>query len=345
MRVFEKARLESHHLNGESAGENSSHPSAHQAKDFYGTRRPRAQQKQPSRQIRIKPEEPQCVILSSDEEEEAPPDIKKFKEEDSTKGEVVDHVSESTPATHSSVEDSPMDIDNEAETPGTKGSPSSIEKWTKGGWPEPYFLVNCRSVRAGSYRFTPTDRVLLCSKGIRLEAPVWKQSGQTAETKIETIEIESFQLLQLEVHFSRSMPVIFIYVAPSLSREISKKLGLKRDVPGSPYFDTLSKEECERRLTLLPSSLDETAKNAIRQAFVPKGVFKEINVAEANKLLFISSPPEVIGVVKQMQPKSAKNTPESPKSPVLGKSTATTPAKDIDETVNIFLCQISSGLL
>lgn len=47
---------------------------------FYGSRRPRSLNPQSARQVRLKAEEPQCVTLSSDEEDSCP-EAKKLKEE------------------------------------------------------------------------------------------------------------------------------------------------------------------------------------------------------------------------------------------------------------------------
>lgn len=154
-----------------------------------------------------------------------------------------------------------------------------------------FFAVNCRSVRIGSYKFNPTGRVLFSTEGIMLEAPVANSSDESTSRKWINVAILSEHLLQVQVNFNRQLPVIFLHVSPAVCRMFSSQLGLCKS--SGPYWDIASTDESQKRLTLLPCSLDDSAKNAIKQAFVPKGVFIEINNAEANRLLVISSPLEV----------------------------------------------------
>jgi len=171
--------------------------------------------------------------------------------------------------------------------------------WKKGGLSGPFFAVNCRSVRIGSYKFTPVGRVLFSSEGITLQAPVFDNPDEPSEKSVVwvNVAIPAQQLLQVDAHFTRQLPVIFLSVTPNLCRRISSELGLPKS---GPYWDTLSDDESKKRLTLLPCHLDDSAKNAIKQAFVPKGVFREINQSEANRLLVISSPPEVRDAIKRL---------------------------------------------
>ena len=88
-------------------------------------------------------------------------------------------------------------------------------------------------------------------------------------------------MLDVQVHFSTSLSVIFIRVSPSVSRKVSKELGLiKKDL--APYWDTLSNEESEERLILLPEQPLDTEKTA---SFALCGTYKEISLAEAENML------------------------------------------------------------
>lgn len=165
-------------------------------------------------------------------------------------------------------------------------------RWKDGGLSGPFFAVNCRCVRIGSYKISPSERVLFSSEGIMLDAPKVSSHSDVSPSKPERIHISILarQLLQVEVNFNRQIPVIFLYVTPLVSRRFSSLLGLRKS---GPYWDSASIEESQKRLTLLPCNIDDSAKNAIKQAFVPKGVFREISNGEANRLLVISSPPDV----------------------------------------------------
>ena len=80
MRVFEKERRV--HLSSDIESLHGSKTSgiSQMSKDpLYGTRRSRTQNIQPSRQTRAKFEEPQCVTLSSDEDDDSFHETKKIK--------------------------------------------------------------------------------------------------------------------------------------------------------------------------------------------------------------------------------------------------------------------------
>lgn len=202
---------------------------------------------------------------------------------------------------------------------GTKEIPSDLLRWKDGGLSGAFFAVNCRSVRIGSYKFTPNGRVLFSSEGIMLEAPVY-DPHQMQPTSLSSswinIAIPAEKLLKVQAHFNRKLPVIFLNVTPTCSRSVSKQIGLIKS-SSDPYWDTLSQKETEKLLTLLPYSLDDPAKNAIKQAFVHKGVFQEIDAKEANRLLVISSPPEVRDALGRLPP-----------STIVSAETSTASSKD-----------------
>ncbi|XP_057373751.1 sentrin-specific protease 6-like [Daphnia carinata] len=262
----------------------------------YGNRRPRVQKAQSTRQTRTKFEEPQCVTLSSDEEDS-------FQE---TKKPKCDYsggiLQQSTASTAIEVQVQANILNETSVLPGDteeEKGPSDLLRWKDGGLSGAFFAVNCRSVRIGSYKFAPAERVLFSSEGIMLEAPVFYANDQPSQNDSMWIDvaIPSQQLLRMEANFNRKLPVIFLYVTPTLCRRVSS--GLRLDKSG-PYWDPLSEDESQKRLTLLPCNLDDSAMNAIKQAFVPRGVFSEISSCEANRLLVISSPPEVRDALQRL---------------------------------------------
>jgi len=135
-----------------------------------------------------------------------------------------------------------------------------------------WFNLQVRSARVGSYKCVPTDRVLLSSEGISLKIPIMKD-GRPSKTESVNVAIPTKNMLDVQVHFSRTLSVIFLRTAPSVSRNVSKALGLSKG-PTVPYWDQLSEQESQKRLTLLPHDLDETSKNAIKQAFALSGIYK-----------------------------------------------------------------------
>lgn len=85
MRVFEKEKMV--HLPSSQSESKSSEISllSKEPRMVYGSRRTRIQNAQPSRQIRGKFDEPQCVTLSSDEDDDSFQDYKKLKSDGADK--------------------------------------------------------------------------------------------------------------------------------------------------------------------------------------------------------------------------------------------------------------------
>lgn len=147
--------------------------------------------------------------------------------------------------------------------------------------------MSCRSIRIGSYKFCPPSRVLFSSDGITLEAPQFDPITKLAQNKWISIPIDIEQLSCVEISFERDLPVIFLSVAPKISRRISVRLGLDKN------WDPASPEQSQKRLILFPISLDDSVKRALRQAFVPRGLLSEITYDYANDLLVKSLLPEL----------------------------------------------------
>jgi len=119
-----------------------------------------------------------------------------------------------------------------------------------------------------------TDRVLISSKGIALKVPVLEEAdGCQSKTKTANIAISIESLVDIQAHFSRSLAVIFFQTRPSVSRRVSETLGLSKG-PDIPYWDQLSEDEREKRLTLLPLDGSQSNKNIIRKAFAYSGIYR-----------------------------------------------------------------------
>lgn len=219
------------------------------------------------------------------------------------------------------------------DTEEEKGS-IDLLRWKECGLKGPFFAVDCRSVRIGSYKFIPAERVLFSSEGIMLKAPIFYPHEQPSENKCVWINvaIPAQQLLQVDAHFNFPLPVIFISVTPALCRRVSSGLRLNKN---GPYWDTVSGDETQKRLTLFPSSLDDSAKNAIKQAFIPRGVFHEISSCDANRILMTSSPPEVQDVLERLPSGTAVNAETAIASTSLKQDVKVVAASDSENDVSI----------
>ena len=164
----------------------------------------------------------------------------------------------------------------------------------------PFTNLRCLSVRIGSFKVVPTSPVLLSSEGIVLKVPIGDSVDQSSSDSSITITIMPKQLLQFEAHFSRHFSVIFLHVTQTVSRQYSEKLGLKRNIHGGPFWDSLSSVESQKWLTLFPECLEEAAKESMKQTFTRSGVFREITLAKANEILVKSSIVETERVQKSI---------------------------------------------
>lgn len=189
--------------------------------------------------------------------------------------------------------------DEEDDTPpDEKEVVADLARWKEVGLKGTFFAVRCRSTRIGSYRVVPTDRVLFSSEGIMIEIPEVGPEGSPSERLVKIVII-SKQILKLDMHPGKSMPVIFLSVTPSAAKIIREKLHMVRESK-MPYLDIQSESESERRITLLPIELTDDAKNAIKQAFHPGGIYSEISQHEANRILVNSSPCEVREMIERL---------------------------------------------
>jgi sentrin-specific protease 7 len=263
--------------------------------------------------IRQKFQEPQCVTLSSDEEEKVSyPECKKPREDFDVKREKsVDLDSSLGIGSQAKMVADRLDTTKHLQSPllksehnlNTIGNNSIKEEVddelshkTESIIKGPFIPLNCRSVRIGSFKVSPTSPVLISVEGIELRVPDIRNQSTV------TVTIFSKQLLQFEAHLNRNLYVIFLYVTPTVSRKFSQKLGLQKNSPG-PYWDSLSTVDSQRRMTLFLDNCDETTKNSIKQSFTPLGVFKEITYIEANQIL-VNSLEETVQNCSQAQTES-----------------------------------------
>ncbi len=169
-------------------------------------------------------------------------------------------------------------------------------RWNYAGFGGPFSAMNCLSIRIGYSKFIPlVGCVLFSSAGIVLEtskksiANRGEQPPSNDFSDLTTVTIPVEQLLQMEVSFNRKFPVIFIYVKPATSNSVCRQLGLSRN---EINWNSFGQEESHKRLTLIPYSLNDVEKNALRQTFIPQNLFREIDIVEAEKLLFLSASPD-----------------------------------------------------
>ncbi|XP_050301894.1 uncharacterized protein LOC126740074 isoform X2 [Anthonomus grandis grandis] len=146
--------------------------------------------------------------------------------------------------------------------------------------------IKCRTVRIGSYRFTPIGDVVLDSKCLILKAPVLNNKSE-----IKTIRIDRGDMVKVLVSYTEEMPVIFYYLNVGAAPLIRDMLNLKKQ--DNIYFDPVDeKEECYKRITLLPDDDLREYRVLINHLYGigPNNIMEELNEKEANEILLKACP-------------------------------------------------------
>ncbi|KAK9679974.1 Ulp1 protease family, C-terminal catalytic domain, partial [Popillia japonica] len=147
--------------------------------------------------------------------------------------------------------------------------------------------INCRTIRIGSYRFVPSEDIVVNSSEVAIKVPLPNDPKD-----IRTITIEKTKIVKVLANFQKMLPVIFYYVTSSCSNQIREQLNM---TPGSEYyFDPLSEEEAFRRITILPEHVGDDTKVLFKQIYgKPLNIIDELTSKEVNNILLKSCPKEI----------------------------------------------------
>ncbi|XP_014616796.1 PREDICTED: uncharacterized protein LOC106793974 isoform X2 [Polistes canadensis] len=237
--------------------------------------------------------EPECLTISSDEDEEG----KTRKVDGVFSNAVSSNASNNLSEEMETILDKEPVITNNSVSSTNIEFSSSNEECTEGGSLKSEDLnfansstqnlhtaILCRTVRIGSYKYVPPEKVLITSSGIRFGIPLLED-----DTSFVTLDVKIRDLVKVLVHFGKSMPVIFFYTSTSTGAMIRELLGMQD--PKGPYYDPAGKDHTHRRITLLPDKITDESKLVLKNVFmVRKGLFEELNPKEANDILVRASP-------------------------------------------------------
>ncbi|KAI4483443.1 hypothetical protein M0802_013385 [Mischocyttarus mexicanus] len=237
--------------------------------------------------------EPECLTISSDEDEEG----KTRKVDGSFSNAISSNANNNLSEEMETILDKEPIITNNSVSSTNIDFASNNEDNTEGGNLKNEHLnftnssiqnlhtsILCRTVRIGSYKYVPPEKILITSSGIRFGIPLLED-----ETSFVTLDVKTRDLVKVLVHFGKSMPVIFFYTSTSTGAMIRELLGMQD--PKGPYYDPAGKDHTHRRITLLPDKITDESKLAMKNLFmVRKGLFEELNPKEANDILVRASP-------------------------------------------------------
>jgi len=209
-------------------------------------------------------DEPVCIALSSDEEEDENSNM-------------------------SSGQQSSSEINLEGPTGDGVPSLAADENIFDGSAPGNWCNLACRSVRVGSYKVLPKDRISITEKGVQIKVPAIMNNME-----IVTITIPMNDVLKVLAHFGKSMPLLFLYISPGACKRARASLAMNS--VQSFYIDITSQDETQKRITILPEKLTDDNKMILKRFFASS--LQEVESKEANEILVRSSPKD-LHILKQ----------------------------------------------
>nr|XP_032510951.1 uncharacterized protein LOC116765553 isoform X5 [Danaus plexippus plexippus] len=144
-------------------------------------------------------------------------------------------------------------------------------------------FLNCRTIRIGSYRYSPKEKVHISSKGIKIVAPSLKN-----ENRDVALQIPLKDVVRMLVHFGKGLPVIFLYTMNKCGVLIRKALEMMEE--SGQFYNPSSKEDPYKRITLLPDVLTDETKTVFKSIFGKR--MEELTAKEANEILVRTCPIE-----------------------------------------------------
>ncbi|KAK2579020.1 hypothetical protein KPH14_002814 [Odynerus spinipes] len=236
--------------------------------------------------------EPECLTISSDEDEEG-----KTRKVDGINNSAVtsnasnnfseemETILEKEPViTNNSVSSTNIDYSPDSEE-GTEGGSTKCEdqNFTDSSTQNVHTALLCRTVRIGSYKYVPREKVIISQSGVRFGVPLLED-----EKNFVTLDVKIQDIVKVLIHFGKCMPVLFFYTSTNTGAMIRELLGMQD--PKGPYYDPAGKDHTHKRITLLPEKLTEESKAVLKNVFMPKGLLEELNPKEANDILVRASP-------------------------------------------------------
>ncbi|KAL0121481.1 hypothetical protein PUN28_006770 [Cardiocondyla obscurior] len=230
--------------------------------------------------------EPECLTISSDDEDESKP-----KKAGTTNNNAV--VGKSTNAFDESID--PI-VDKEPIITIASSSCDELvsdnEENNKETGENQKFLdigqlsqlaLECRTVRIGSYKYIPREKVVISHTGIRFSVPLLEDG-----TSFVTLDVKYKDIIKLLIHYGKSMPVLFFYTSVRTGAMIRELLGMQD--PKGPYYDPAGTDHTHKRITLLPDKLPDDSKTILMNLFSRADKIEELSPKEANDILIRASP-------------------------------------------------------
>ncbi|XP_053974438.1 uncharacterized protein LOC128874118 isoform X1 [Hylaeus volcanicus] len=224
--------------------------------------------------------EPECLTISSDEEEEG-----KSKKSEGSNNSTFSHIPNNSfsDEMETILEKEPVITNNSISSPSADYAMENEDIIKDNSVVCPHTSLLCRTVRIGSYKYIPQERIVISQNGVRFAVPLLED-----ENNFVTLEVKFQDIVKVLIHFGKSMPVLFFYTCINTGAMIRELLGMQD--PKGPYYDPIGKDHTHKRITLLPEMLSEESKVVLKSLFSRKGLLEELSSKEANDILIRASP-------------------------------------------------------
>ncbi|KAF7988796.1 hypothetical protein HCN44_007106 [Aphidius gifuensis] len=138
--------------------------------------------------------------------------------------------------------------------------------------------LKCRTVKIGSYKYTPEDNVIINTFGLILSVPLLEDETETVKVHVQYKDI--YKVL---IHSTSSKPILFFYTNTITGSKIRKLLGMNN--PKGLYFDPAGEDQTHKRIILFPKLLKSNSINILKKLFSSNTCVKELSAKEANAIL------------------------------------------------------------
>ncbi|XP_033226791.1 uncharacterized protein LOC117179068 isoform X2 [Belonocnema kinseyi] len=246
--------------------------------------------------------EPECLIISSDEEHE---NEKSAKFEKSAHRNCMETEEGMNPEELGIILKKEPVITNQSATTteGIEGGDKESDDQITGNPTDSlHTALFCRTVRIGSYKYIPAEHVIMSEHGLRLNVPFLEDNK-----KLVTVDIKFRDIIRVLIHFGKSMPVLFFYTSTNTGAMIREVLGMQD--PKGPYYDPASQDHTHKRITLLPETISAESTVILKTLFESK--YQELNPKEANDILVRASPKDCLQQVLSRRQSAQPATPSS----------------------------------
>uniref|UniRef100_A0A146LVH6 Uncharacterized protein n=1 Tax=Lygus hesperus TaxID=30085 RepID=A0A146LVH6_LYGHE len=158
-------------------------------------------------------------------------------------------------------------------------------------------LLQCRTVRIGSYKTVPEGKVAITEYGLYIKIPA-------LDTKeMVTVKIFKNEIVKILGNLGKTVPVLFYYTTANAAEKIRRILQMyPPEQHRGPYYDPTSSAQMHRRIMLLPEKISEETRLFLKCTYDNQCLLENLSLDEANAILMNASPSEAQVDVSTMFP-------------------------------------------